>query len=56
MLYETLKKVIKTKNRASMSDDEYIKFKEETKKKLDIFLLMDRISDEQYKELNKMFL
>lgn len=60
MLYQSLKKVIDNANEqynaGTMSAEEYTQFKTSTIKKMDMFVVMDRISTTQYEELNGMFL
>lgn len=53
MTYITCKKVIENKKNVS-SEVDWIAFAEETTKKLDVFLLNNRISEEQYQELTGM--
>lgn len=57
--YKLLIKTIETKNKAfdrgTISADEYIAWKKDTIKKMDVFLLNDRITDDQYSELMSMF-
>lgn len=49
--FEMLKKSIEAKkNRGSLTE----KYIEDTKNKMDVFLMNDRISQEQYEELTKM--
>lgn len=50
MTYLTVKKVIKNK-RAILNGDEWKVFQVETKGKLDVFLLNNRITDQEYNEM-----
>lgn len=50
--YEMLKKAIVAKKNQKNLTEEYI---QNTKSKMDVFLMADRISEDQYTELNTMF-
>lgn len=49
--YEMVKKSIEAKKKRGALTDEYI---EDTKMKLDVFLMNDRVSQSEYNELLKM--
>ena len=53
MTYFTCKKVIENRKNV-LSEADWAAFAEETAKKLDVFLLNNRISEEQYQELTGM--
>ena len=54
-----MKKLIKNENtkleNGTITDEQYEIWKERTKKKLDVFLACDRLTSEQYEELDGMF-
>lgn len=52
MTYITVKKVIENKRKV-LSDQEWTEFAQETADKLDVFLLNNRITEEQYNELSE---
>lgn len=56
--YRLLVITISAKNKqydsGKVTDDDYAAWKEETLKKMDMFLLCNRITDDQYKELSEM--
>lgn len=57
--YESLKKLINNANAkykaGTMTAEECKQFKVSTIKKMDMFVVMDRITTEQYEELSNMF-
>ena len=60
MLYESLKKVINAENKRYkenlVTTEEYEHFRENTIKKMDMFVVMNRITTTQYEELSDMFI
>lgn len=60
MAYTTMKKLITNQNikynNGVISDDSYRLWKTSTLNKLDVFLACDRITQEQYEELNNLLL
>ena len=60
MVYNNMKKVIEKGNKdfqaGLMSQEEYENFKSTNMNKLDVFLMRDRITSEQYEELSGMFI
>ena len=60
MAYTTMKKLIANQNikynNEVISDDSYRLWKASTLNKLDVFLACDRITQEQYEELNNLLL
>ena len=59
-VYDSLVKLINNANAkyeaGTMTAESYEQFKASTIKKMDMFVVMDRISTEQYEELNGMFI
>lgn len=59
-MYRLMKKIIERKNEkfqnASITKDDYKLWKENTLKKLDMFLACDRITAEQYEELTALLI
>lgn len=57
--YNLLLRLITVKNKSKknghMTDDEYENWKTNTLAKMDTFLICDRLTEEQYKELEGMF-
>ena len=60
MVYSNMKKVIEKGNKefesGLMTQEEYENFKTTNMNKLDVFLMRDRITSEQYEELSGMFI
>lgn len=59
MAYKSLVKVIEAENiqlsEGLIDSEEYATWKENTIKKMDVFLTCDRITEAQYQELTAMF-
>lgn len=57
--YSSLEKLIDNAiekcNKGIISPEDYELFKKDTLKKMDMFLIMDRLTVEQYKELSEKF-
>lgn len=60
MIYNSLEKTISFQNgnfkRGALTIEEYSQWKSSTLSKMDVFLLFNRITQEQYENLNSMFL
>lgn len=59
MAYKSLAKLITAENKqlesGAVTSEEYAAWKENTLKKMDVFLACDRITDAQYQDLMAMF-